>query len=324
MKFSFILFLCCFYVSKSSKISISPEVPNNEETPFLKKKLSNLFKWLQRGNPFDNISMEHPFEPTAEEMYIIKEKRAKSWQANLFLIHPYLVLAGFIFSFLRTQISKCIPKTKIVVLSKDIKYVKEVDEEDDLVQDLSPARTSDEEFTSKIDFIPSRRELPSLQESFKLIRTQLTCQQPFDKNGLFYYLGYNSSDFTYKNPNLTGQVIVNMSTLFKGSPVTVVCHSPEDEGVSFPTYTENYINSWLAIDIGILYIEFSFCSPFVIIEFYLSKHHHHYHYHHHHHHHHHYYYFHYHHHHYHHHYYHHHHHYRHHHHHQHHHHHYHR
>lgn len=253
MKFSFILSLCCFCVSKSSKILMCPEVPMNEETPFLKKKLSNLFKWFQRGKPFDNISIEHPFEPTAEEMYIIKEKRAKSWQANLFLIHLYLVLSGFIFSFLRKQILNCIPKTKIVVLSKDIKFVKEVDEEEDFVQNFSPARTSEEEFTSKIDFIPSRRELPLLQESFKVIKTQLMCQQPFDKNGLFYYLGYNPSVFSYKNPNLIGQVIVNMSTLFTGSSTTVVCHSPEDEGVNFPTYTENYINSWLAIDIGITF-----------------------------------------------------------------------
>jgi hypothetical protein len=245
MNILIVLSFCCFYVSKSSRISISPEVPINEDQiPFLGKKLSNVFTWLQRKKIY--VPIGDPNEITPEEMYIIKGKRAKSWQSNLFLIHPYLILAGFIFSLLRTLIFKKIPSEKIIVLSNAIKLIEEFDEEEGFVET--------EVFATETDFIPSGRKVSLLKEGFKntitLMKTKFTCQEPFDKNGVFYYLGYNPSNFVYKNPNLTGQVTVNLSTLFKGSIATVVCHSPDDEGVVFPTYTDNFINSWLAIDIG--------------------------------------------------------------------------
>jgi hypothetical protein len=237
----FVIFsLYCSYVSRSSRILISPEVLINEDQiPFLGKKLSNLFKWFQRKKAY--ISIEDPNEVTPEEMYIIKGKRAKSWQSNLFLIHPYLILAGFIFSLLRPLIFKKIPSKKIIVLYNGTEFIDEVDEEEDFVET--------EVFATAIDFIPSGGKVSSPKEGFKNAIT-LTCQELFDKNGVFYNLGYNPSNFMYKNPNLTGQVTVNMSTLYKGSLATVVCHSPDDEGVIFPTYTDNFINSWLAIDIG--------------------------------------------------------------------------
>lgn len=253
-KYLIILILCC-HLSKSKRISIDPEILMNEDqVPFLSRKLSNIFEWFQRNKKTVSERVFDPPQTSPEEMCIIKKKRAGSWLAYLFLFHPYLVIAGFIFSLLRTLIFKNIPNEIVVSLSNSIKSIEDVDMEESVFEYTST--TISKETT---DFIPKGQNVSLLTEGFTLddmrnekivVKTQFRCLNPFDTNGVFYYLGCNSSNHEYKNPHLTSQVTVNMQTLFRGSLATVVCHSSNDIGVIYPTYTENSINSWVTIDIG--------------------------------------------------------------------------
>ena len=81
------------------------------------------------------------------------------------------------------------------------------------------------------------------------VLTQLTLEEPFDCNGVLYYIATGGGERAYANPHEAGLVIALMSSMDhkKVHPRRFVQHP--HNGNSCYNYTDNIPGSWMAVDL---------------------------------------------------------------------------
>ena len=76
---------------------------------------------------------------------------------------------------------------------------------------------------------------------------------PFDKKGAVYWVGTSGHQIEFENPQVTGLVYVEISTLYRGQLVNITSFQEQTtaaERIAFATYTNNQPRSWLLVDFG--------------------------------------------------------------------------
>ena len=76
---------------------------------------------------------------------------------------------------------------------------------------------------------------------------------PFDKKGAIYWVGTSGHQIEFENPQVTGLVYVEISTLYRGQLVNITSFAEQAtaaERIAFATYTNNQPRSWLLVDFG--------------------------------------------------------------------------
>lgn len=87
-----------------------------------------------------------------------------------------------------------------------------------------------------MDSLNSTTAYPSVSPTRIVTNKTFKCVYPFDGNGVISYL--TSTEIP--------KVRVKMSSVFQGSEVNIISRSSENDA----TYTENEVNSWVALDLG--------------------------------------------------------------------------
>lgn len=76
---------------------------------------------------------------------------------------------------------------------------------------------------------------------------------PFDKNGAIYWVGSAGGTAEYENPQRTGMLYLEISTLYRGQLFNLTSYQAADtaaERIAAATYTNNTSRSWLVVDFG--------------------------------------------------------------------------
>jgi hypothetical protein len=76
---------------------------------------------------------------------------------------------------------------------------------------------------------------------------------PFDKKGAIYWVGTSGHQIDFENPQVTGLVYVEISTLYRGQLTNITSYAEQTtaaERIAFATYTNNQPRSWLLVDFG--------------------------------------------------------------------------
>jgi hypothetical protein len=76
---------------------------------------------------------------------------------------------------------------------------------------------------------------------------------PFDKKGAIYWVGTSGHQIEFENPQVTGLVYVEISTLYRGQLTNITSYAEQTtaaERIAFATYTNNQPRSWLLVDFG--------------------------------------------------------------------------
>ena len=76
---------------------------------------------------------------------------------------------------------------------------------------------------------------------------------PFDKNGAVHWIGSEGGVKEYENPQLTGELYLEISTLYRGKLDNLTSYTTPTnsaERIAAATYTNNSSRSWLVVDFG--------------------------------------------------------------------------
>lgn len=76
---------------------------------------------------------------------------------------------------------------------------------------------------------------------------------PFDKNGAIHWIGSEGGSKEYENPQNSGLLYVEISTLYRGKLDNLTSYSdPQSSAdrIAAATYTNNSSKSWVIIDFG--------------------------------------------------------------------------
>ena len=76
---------------------------------------------------------------------------------------------------------------------------------------------------------------------------------PFDGKGAIYWVGTSGHQIEFENPQVTGLVYVEISTLYRGQLVNLTAYTQQTtaaERIAFATYTNNQPRSWILVDFG--------------------------------------------------------------------------
>ena len=92
----------------------------------------------------------------------------------------------------------------------------------------------------------------------KLVKGKKTLHEcpftfPFDKNGAIYWIGSEGGSKEYENPQNTGLLYVEISTLYRGKLENLTSYSDPTtsaDRIAAATYTNNSSKSWVIIDFG--------------------------------------------------------------------------
>jgi hypothetical protein len=97
----------------------------------------------------------------------------------------------------------------------------------------------------------------SKKEAEKLGFRPCEFSSPFDRGGAMYFIatGAWNGHKEYTNPHTSGEVVIKMSSVYRGGPENIVEHNPSTDEHSGVTQfkmncTENQKKSWVSIDIG--------------------------------------------------------------------------
>ena len=76
---------------------------------------------------------------------------------------------------------------------------------------------------------------------------------PFDKNGAIYWVGTMGNQVDYENPQKTGSLYLEISTLYRGQLLNLTSYTHAEtaaDRIAAATYTNNTSRSWLVVDFG--------------------------------------------------------------------------
>lgn len=76
---------------------------------------------------------------------------------------------------------------------------------------------------------------------------------PFDKNGAIYWIGSMGGQMDYENPQKTGGLYLEISTLYRGQLLNLTSYQTAEtaaDRITAATYTNNTSRSWLVVDFG--------------------------------------------------------------------------
>jgi hypothetical protein len=96
--------------------------------------------------------------------------------------------------------------------------------------------------------VTPKKAVPGTKEFFECPFTF-----PFDQNGVIYWIGSEGKQVKYVNPQLTGQLYVEISTLYRGKLDNITSYTEPTnsaERIAAATYTNNSAKSWIIIDFG--------------------------------------------------------------------------
>ena len=96
---------------------------------------------------------------------------------------------------------------------------------------------------------------PSVARESVLIKKLHECPftYPFDKNGAIWWIGTEGGKKDYENPQLTGELYLEISTLYRGKLDNLTSYTTPTnsaERIAAATYTNNSSHSWLVVDFG--------------------------------------------------------------------------
>ena len=106
----------------------------------------------------------------------------------------------------------------------------------------SPASSPPRERRPSIDPLPGQKSFHECPFTF-----------PFDKNGAIYWVGSMGGAIDYENPQKTGSLYLEISTLYRGQLLNITSYQAAESAadrIAAATYTNNTSKSWLVVDFG--------------------------------------------------------------------------
>jgi len=106
----------------------------------------------------------------------------------------------------------------------------------------SPASSPPRERRPSIDPLPGQKSFHECPFTF-----------PFDKNGAIYWVGSMGGAVDYENPQKTGSLYLEISTLYRGQLLNITSYQAAESAadrIAAATYTNNTSKSWLVVDFG--------------------------------------------------------------------------
>ena len=96
---------------------------------------------------------------------------------------------------------------------------------------------------------------PSVARESVMVKKLHECPftYPFDKNGAIWWIGTEGGKREYENPQLTGELYLEISTLYRGKLDNLTSYATPTnsaERIAAATYTNNSAHSWLVVDFG--------------------------------------------------------------------------
>ena len=106
----------------------------------------------------------------------------------------------------------------------------------------SPTPSPVRERRASIDPLPGQKSFHECPFTF-----------PFDKNGAIFWVGSFGGAKEYENPQKTGSLYLEISTLYRGQLLNLTSYQTADSAadrIAAATYTNNTSRSWLVVDFG--------------------------------------------------------------------------
>jgi len=106
----------------------------------------------------------------------------------------------------------------------------------------SPTQSPARERRASIDPLPGQKSFHECPFTF-----------PFDKNGAIFWVGSFGGAKEYENPQKTGSLYLEISTLYRGQLLNLTSYQTADSAadrIAAATYTNNTSRSWLVVDFG--------------------------------------------------------------------------